>query len=82
MLTGWVYDGGKWYYMNKDGSMHFGWLSWAGYWYHLDSHGAMSTGWKQVNGKWYYLYAQNGRMAANTTTPDGYRVGADGAWIK
>ncbi|MGI5957983.1 MAG: hypothetical protein ACOX60_01010 [Massiliimalia sp.] len=82
MATGWVKDGNKWYFMNKDGSMHFGWLSWAGYWYHLDSHGVMSTGWKQVNGKWYYMYAENGRMAANTTTPDGYRVGPDGAWIK
>ncbi|MGI5959081.1 MAG: hypothetical protein ACOX60_06670 [Massiliimalia sp.] len=82
MATGWVKDGNKWYFMNKDGSMHFGWLSWAGYWYHLDSHGVMSTGWKQVNGKWYYMYAENGRMAANTTTPDGYRVGPDGAWVK
>ncbi|MGI5959281.1 MAG: hypothetical protein ACOX60_07700 [Massiliimalia sp.] len=82
MVTGWVYSGGRWYYMNNDGSMHFGWLNWAGYWYHLDSHGMMSTGWKQINGKWYYFYGENGRMAANTTTPDGYQVGADGAWIK
>ncbi|MGI5958047.1 MAG: hypothetical protein ACOX60_01335 [Massiliimalia sp.] len=82
MATGWVKDGNKWYFMNKDGSMHFGWLSWAGYWYHLDSHGVMSTGWKQVNGKWYYMYAENGRMAANTTTPDGYYVNANGEWIK
>lgn len=82
MVTGWVYSGGRWYYMNNDGSMHFGWLSWAGYWYHLDSHGMMSTGWKQINGKWYYFYGENGRMAANTTTPDGYQVGADGAWVK
>ncbi|MGI5959381.1 MAG: hypothetical protein ACOX60_08205 [Massiliimalia sp.] len=82
MEMGWVQDDHKWYYMNPDGSMRFGWLHWAGYWYHLDSHGSMNVGWKQIGGKWYYFYPENGRMAENTTTPDGYVVGADGAWIQ
>lgn len=36
--------------------------------------------WFKDNGKDYYLGA-DGYMLANTTTPDGYKVGADGAWI-
>jgi len=30
--------------------------------------------------KWYYV-GSDGAMFADTITPDGYRVGADGAWI-
>ncbi|GLC80939.1 hypothetical protein [Lacrimispora brassicae] len=41
----------------------------------------MKTGWVQVNGTWYYLNA-DGRMASDTVTPDGYRVGTDGAWLQ
>ena len=38
--------------------------------------------WKAgANGIWYYL-GQDGVMLTNTTTPDGYKVGADGAWIR
>ena len=33
------------------------------------------------DGVWYYLGA-DGVMMTNATTPDGYRVGADGAWIR
>ena len=36
--------------------------------------------WFKDNGKDYYLGA-DGYMLANTTTSDGYKVGADGAWI-
>lgn len=37
--------------------------------------------WELIGGKWY-RFAFNGVMYANTTTPDGYRVDANGAWIK
>lgn len=31
MQTGWVYDGGRWYYLDPtDGYMHVGWLAWKG----------------------------------------------------
>lgn len=40
-----------------------------------------NTWYRNVNGKWHYMGA-DGYMLVNTTTPDGYRVGADGAWIQ
>ena len=46
-----------------------------------DGNGIVKTGWYQSDGKWYYMGA-NGYMLTNTTTPDGYKVGADGAWIQ
>jgi glucan-binding YG repeat protein len=65
-------------------------------WYYLDPEsGIMATGWRLIDGKWYYFAGpvtpetslQNagkplGSMYKNETTPDGYRVGADGAWIE
>ena len=49
-------------------------------WYYLKSDGKMVTGWMQIGNKWY-CFKSNGEMYANTTTPDGYRVGSDGAQI-
>ena len=44
----------------------------------------MYTGWHLIDGKWYYfsegMKQPQGAMLANTTTPDGYEVGPDGAW--
>lgn len=37
--------------------------------------------WKEVNGKQYY-FGTDGYMLVNTTTPDGYQVDADGAWVE
>ena len=36
--------------------------------------------WIEEEGIFYYL-DRNGQMAANTTTPDGYLVAADGSWV-
>ena len=48
--------------------------------------GHMYTGWHQISGKWYYFSTvaggQLGAMLSNTTTPDGFQLGADGAWIQ
>jgi glucan-binding YG repeat protein len=46
----------------------------------------MKTGWlRDTDGKWYFLETRHnghfGAMLCNTTTPDGYRVDANGAWI-
>lgn len=40
----------------------------------------MATGWQLVNGSWYYL-SGSGAMLTNAWAPDGYHVGADGAWV-
>lgn len=46
----------------------------------------MMTGWNQIDGKWYYFSmeegSENGMLLKNTTTPDGYKVDADGVWIQ
>ena len=39
----------------------------------------METGWKQLNGNWYY-FQTNGSLLRNGTSPDGYRLNADGIW--
>ncbi|MGE5626654.1 MAG: hypothetical protein ACM3X7_00890 [Solirubrobacterales bacterium] len=78
--TGWISSGGLWYYLNSNGDMVTGWVSYGGYWYYLNENGGMESGkWITLQGKQYYLYS-NGTLAVNTTTPDGYTVGYDGAW--
>lgn len=81
MATGWAMVSGKWYYLNANGAMATDWIQVSDKWYHLNADGAMETGWILVSGKWYYL-GSDGAMFADTTTPDGYRVGSDGAWIQ
>lgn len=78
----WYYDRslGKNYYLQADGTMATEWLNLSGNWYYLGGDGAMKTGWQLVNGGWYYLDTQ-GVMAYNTTI-NGYKLGANGAWIK
>ncbi len=69
-----------------------------GTWYWFDASGWMATGWKQIGGKWYwfassgamgssrwvgnYYLGSDGAMLTSTTTPDGYKVGSDGAWVR
>ncbi|WP_238898819.1 N-acetylmuramoyl-L-alanine amidase family protein [Clostridium sp. YIM B02500] len=79
--TGWLQDGGAWYYLKADGTMATGWVQDGATWYYLNGSGAMQTGWLNDNGTWYYLNG-SGAMLANTTTPDGYYVGANGAWVR
>ncbi len=52
----------------------------SGQWKYQNDDGSFATGWIEDGGKSYYLDA-NGIMLANTATPDGYYVGADGSWI-
>ena len=80
MATGWIKDKSLWYYLNESGSMATGWVKDKGSWYYLDTAGAMKTGWFTVSGKWYYTY-NSGDLLVNTTTPDGYRVNANGEWV-
>ena len=69
MVTGWRVD-------TRDGN-----------WYYLDPlNGVMAQGWRKIDGKWYYFSMEegsaNGMLLKNTTTPDGYKVDADGVWIQ
>ena len=80
MKTGWLNLNGTWYYLESSGAMKTGWLNLNGTWYYLQSSGAMKTGWLNDNGTWYYLNA-SGAMLSNTTV-GGYRLGANGAWIR
>lgn len=80
----WIQDtDGRWYYLNADGYMQTGWFRDGMHkWYQLGTDGAMKTGWwKDINGKWYYFGA-DGSMYIHQNTPDGYRVGEDGAYIE
>ncbi|MFZ7943881.1 hypothetical protein [Neobacillus sp. 19] len=80
MKTGWLKQGTTWYYLDGSGSMKSGWLKLGTTWYYLNSSGAMKTGWLQLGKDWYYLYS-SGAMAYNTKI-GGYRLGANGAWIR
>ncbi|KAA0548544.1 S8 family serine peptidase [Bacillus sp. BGMRC 2118] len=80
MQTGWENVNGKWYYLSASGAMKTGWLKEGPTWYYLSKSGAMATGWTVVGGKYYYFY-NSGSMAYSTTI-DGYKIGADGIWIK
>lgn len=80
MKTGWNLISGKWYYlMPVSGEMKTGWIADGGSWYYADETGARVTGWVKTDEKWYYLNA-DGKMAVNTTTPDGYSVDENGVW--
>lgn len=50
-----------------------------GQWRYQNDDGSFATGWIADGGKDYYLDL-NGIMLTDTTTPDGYYVGADGVW--
>ena len=79
----WITDNGETYWIEADHYMAKGWKQIDGKWYYLCSTGSLAKNvWKTgADGIWYYL-GQDGVMLTNTTTPDGYKVGADGAWIK
>lgn len=82
MQTGWQKVDGAWYYLNAWGGMAKGWAKVNNTWYYLNPNGGkmVANGWNWINGKCYYFNA-SGAMAVNTTV-NGYKVGADGAWIK
>lgn len=81
MRTDWQKVNGKWYYLNQDGDMSIGWRLINGTWYWLEPTGEMVTGWKWIGDQCYY-FDSSGAMWYGTTTPDGYRLDASGAWIQ
>jgi N-acetylmuramoyl-L-alanine amidase len=82
-VCGWLEDKGHWYWLQPH-MVAYNWIcnKSDGKWYFLDPTGKMvANDWASWKDKWYYL-GSDGAMLTNTTTPDGYRVGADGAWIE
>lgn len=86
----WKLVNNSWYFFDSQGYMFTGWLNSNGSWYYMNTdegsdNGKMVTGWRVVSGKWYYLSTatdgSGGKMLLNTII-DGYKLGADGAWVK
>lgn len=50
------------------------------WWYQNEDGSYPANQWQEIEGKQYY-FGEDGYMLANTTTPDGKQVGADGAQI-
>ena len=82
MKTGWVADGGSWYYLTGSGAMATGWVRDGGSWYYLKDSGAMHTGWLNLDGTWYYL-GPDGAMFTGTHVINGrtYVFDANGVWV-
>ena len=70
-VTGWLYTGNHWYYMDSNGIMETGWVFVDGRWYYMDQWGAMETGWVFVDGRWYYMN-QWGAMQTGWGAVGGY----------
>ena len=89
---GWQLIHNRWYRFDQNGYMLTGWFTDSdGNRYYLNplddgTLGMMRTGWQMIDGQLYYFNTQSdgtmGRLFVNTTTPDGYVVGADGALIR
>lgn len=86
-VSSWERIGGLWYYFKEDAFSAIGWRYDPAYqkWFFLETSGAMTVGWKEIEGKWYYFHTisdgEMGKMYTGERTPDGYMVGADGAWV-
>ena len=96
MKTGKAVIDGKQYYFDQqsdglEGRMHTGWIKdEAGDWYFYSTNadvtdGAMVSGWQWIDGRCYYFESESGecpgKMFTDGTTPDGYQVNQDGAWL-
>ena len=83
---GWKEISGSWYYFDPlTGKMQDGWILADGKWYFLKTDtanwGKMAQGWTWVDGYCYFL-KDNGAMASEEKTSDGYIVSANGQWIQ
>lgn len=86
MKTGWHLDPNdhRWYYLESvDGHMLTGWRELSGQWYYFNQEEAAQTwAFNPAHTQWEYLgtnYRPYGSMYIGEDTPDGYRVGSNGA---
>ena len=68
MAAGWQQDATGWWWQNDDGTFPVNTWQW------LDGN---NDGIAEC-----YYFDGNGYMLSNTTTPDGYQVNSDGAWVE
>ena len=61
MVTGWVSEGGHWFYYGPSGGQASGWVSVRGTWYYLSSSGAMVTGARWIDGP-RYVFDDEGHL--------------------
>ena len=83
---GWKEISGSWYYFDPlTGKMQDGWILADGKWYFLKTDtanwGKMAQGWTWVDDYCYFL-KDNGTMATEEKTPDGYSISANGQWVQ
>jgi hypothetical protein len=90
-VKGWYHDDkdGRWYYMSPVNSkMLTGWQEVAGEWYYFTADNSEATySYSAALDQWVYTNPNAaarplGSMYANELTPDGYQVGASGAWLR
>ena len=83
LVSGWVKDGGQWYYLDPASHvMATGWVADGGSWYYLTGNGAMAIGWVKDGGTWYFLNA-SGKMATGWIKDRGtwYNLAPSGAML-
>ena len=83
LVSGWVRDGGQWYYLDPASHvMATGWVADGGSWYYLTGNGAMAIGWVKDGGTWYFLNA-SGKMATGWIKDRGtwYYLAPSGAML-
>ena len=78
----WVETGSGIWYQNPDGTWPSScWQQIDGAWYFFNPQGYRQTGWILWNNQYYYCDS-DGKMLADTITPDGYPVDSNGVWQK
>lgn len=92
LSNGWQLIHSRWYLFDQNGCMVTGWYKDKdGSRFYLNpvddgTLGMMRTGWQVIDGKSYYFNTQSdgfmGKLYVDATTPDGYKVGADGALVQ
>ena len=80
MQTGMSPDG---YLLSASGAMPVNsWVLYDNEWYYADNSGRpVKNTWKWIGGYCYYFY-EDGHMASDEITPDGYFVNKDGHWLQ
>ena len=82
----------KWYHFNEEGYADGGWYedkdghTYYLHPYHDGDYGYMYRGWKEIGGRNYFFSIgvpdmPEGALLRGRTTPDGHKVGDDGAWV-